>query len=347
MKKNLALLVLWVYIFWLTIPSYAFTDSDVEAKATELKWLITQIFSDKKNYDKYSKVFKEIFEWCAKTCKNELNKQASAKIIETYDVDFLWTEPIEKKEEKKSEDDNKPHWVIRQYWLQEVIDWDTIRIYDNSWDYKVRLIWIDAPESNDTRFWYAECYWEESTKHLKELIWENKLIQIEFDDSQWLYDKYDRMLWYLVIDWENLNEKMIKDWYAYEYTYNKKYKYSDKFERAEKDAKNDKLGVWWENACLWLRWDKTETAKKVKEYKEEKEKQEREASRSSYYSYPSSSSYSSSSSSYSSYWQWSSYSSSSSYRPSECELHTWYRGERWWCYYINSKWNKSYNSSCC
>ena len=92
---------------------------------------------------------------------------------------------------------------------------------------------------------------------------------------------------------------------------------------------------------MWLRWDKNETKKKVTEYEEnqkklaEEEKQRKlEELKKSY------------SSSSSSYWQWSSY-TSSSYRPSECELHVWHRGERWWCFYYNSHWNKSYNPSCC
>lgn len=341
MKKPLFLLLWWALVLWFSTQSYAYTDEQVEAKATEIKWIVNMIFADAKQKEKYAEPFKAIFEWCAKTCKNELSKLASAKIIETYDVDFLWAEP--KKDKKEEKTDNTPKYNIKQYWLSEIIDWDTIKVYDENWEfYSVRLIWIDAPESNDTRYWYVECYWEEATKHLKDLVWNEKLIQIEFDNSQWLYDKYDRMLWYLVISWVNLNKQMIRDWYAYEYKYDKVYKYYSEFQRAESDAKSESLWVWWNTTCMWLRWDKTETKKKVTEYEENQKKLAEEERQRKLEELKKS--YSSSSSSY---WQWSSYNSSSSYRPSECELHVWHRGERWWCYYINSNWNKSYNPSCC
>jgi hypothetical protein len=47
------------------------------------------IFSNPKDKEKYALLFKQIFENCSKNCKNELSRLATAKIILTYDEDFL------------------------------------------------------------------------------------------------------------------------------------------------------------------------------------------------------------------------------------------------------------------
>jgi hypothetical protein len=56
------------------------------------------------------------------------------------------------------------------YQVTAVTDWDTVNL---NYDWKIssfRLIWIDAPESIPIRFWYKECYWEESSNYLKTLL---------------------------------------------------------------------------------------------------------------------------------------------------------------------------------
>jgi len=136
------------------------------------------------------------------------------------------------------------------YW----VDWDTVKIIDKYWNKNsVRMIWIDTPESNTTRFWYKECYWEEAKDFLKNLIWDSKYINIEFDESQWKTDKYWRILWYLWLNWKNLNEELIKNWFAFEYTYNKAYKYQNDFKQAEKTADFWKKWMWNSETCNWER----------------------------------------------------------------------------------------------
>ena len=74
------------------------------------------------------------------------------------------------------------------------------------------MIWVDAPESYDTRYSYTECFWTVSSKYLKNLL-SNKKIWLEYDNTQWRYDKYDRILAYVFLNWENINKKIISDWY--------------------------------------------------------------------------------------------------------------------------------------
>jgi endonuclease YncB( thermonuclease family) len=65
---------------------------------------------------------------------------------------------------------------------------------------KIRLIWVDAPESYDTRHWYTECFWTASSNYLTNLL-SNKTIWLEYDSTQWMYDKYGRILAYIFLNW--------------------------------------------------------------------------------------------------------------------------------------------------
>lgn len=139
-----------------------------------------------------------------------------------------------------------------KYKVTNIIDWDTIDILYNWEEQRLRLIWIDTPENTTLRYWYIECYWEESKDYLNSLLnW--KEISIEFDETQWILDNYWRMLVYVFLDWVNINNKLIKDWYAFEYTYDKAYKYIDEFKTSQYYAKNNKLWLWSEQTCNWNR----------------------------------------------------------------------------------------------
>ncbi len=139
------------------------------------------------------------------------------------------------------------NYLKNSYDLVRVIDGDTIKIIFEWQEKNVRMIWLDAPENSTTRYWYVEEFWNRAKNKLEELIWNNQKIYLEFDDSQWKYDKYYRLLWYVFVDWKNLNWEMIRVWYASEYTYNKNYKYRDEFLLYEQFAKQNNLWIWWEN----------------------------------------------------------------------------------------------------
>ncbi len=142
--------------------------------------------------------------------------------------------------------------LSKLYEVLSVSDGDTIKINYNWEEAKIRFIWIDTPESFITRFWYKECYWDEASNYLKELLtW--KKVSIEFDISQDRIDKYWRLLAYVILDWENINAKLIKEWYAFEYTYNNAYKYQKEFKMYEKESKELAKGLWSESTCNWER----------------------------------------------------------------------------------------------
>ena len=132
--------------------------------------------------------------------------------------------------------------------LKKVVDWDTINVL-LSWEaVSVRLIWVDTPEKTTTRYWYTQCYGQEATDYLSWLLPKWTTLQLEYDESQGLYDKHDRILAYIFLSWVNINELIIKNWYWWEYTYNLSYRYQSEFINAENYAIENNLWLW--SYCL-------------------------------------------------------------------------------------------------
>ena len=67
---------------------------------------------------------------------------------------------------------------------------------------------------------------------------------------------------------------MLEDGYAYEYKYDKAYKYYSDFQKAESTAQSKWLWLWDKTKCWWERWDIKEAEKKATEYKKEKAEQD-------------------------------------------------------------------------
>ena len=154
-----------------------------------------------------------------------------------------WEEIKEKKFEQKEEKEVTKENLDEKYKVKEIIDWDTV-ILEKSWkDLKIRMIWIDSPESTTTKLWHIEPFWIEAKNKLNELIFD-KEVSLEYDESQWKIDRYWRDLIYVFVNWKNINEEMIRLWYAKEYTFKKAYKYQKQFKKAEQEAKSRKIWIW-------------------------------------------------------------------------------------------------------
>ena len=138
-----------------------------------------------------------------------------------------------------------PAW---NYEVVSVIDWDTIKINYDWQEFTIRFAGIDAPESSALRCGKVECFWPEAKQYLKNLI-EWQTISFEPESMDW----YDRFVWYIYLWWENINENLIKNWYAREYSYkNQSYKYQSRFKSAQDYARNN--GLWLRgNQCKWER----------------------------------------------------------------------------------------------
>ena len=156
-------------------------------------------------------------------------------------------------EEKTNEPQQQTALKLDTYTFLKVIDWDTIKVENSNEEINIRMIGLDAPEKSTTRYWYTECFWNEATNHLNEILSWITTIQVEQDPTQWETDKYWRLLWYVFFSWNNINQKMIEDGYWFEYTYNLPYKYQKEFKKAEKSARLNKLWLWDKNTCNWER----------------------------------------------------------------------------------------------
>jgi micrococcal nuclease len=119
-----------------------------------------------------------------------------------------------------------------------VNDGDTVTIRMEDSEYRTRLIGIDAPEMGQ------EPWGKKAKKHLIELMKQaHWIVFVETDVVK--YDKYDRLLAYLwTSDNEMLNERMLKDGYAVLFTIQPNSKYADRFRKAQRAAREQKLGIW-------------------------------------------------------------------------------------------------------
>jgi len=127
-----------------------------------------------------------------------------------------------------------PDGAVKVY---SVIDGDTFRYRKEDWSLQsVRLLGVDAPESNTARYRNTECFWKEAKNYLTNLI-KNQYVTLEFDPNSASSDAYGRMLAYVYLDWKMVNETLIAEWYAKEYTYKTDYTHQLSFRQAEENAK--------------------------------------------------------------------------------------------------------------
>jgi micrococcal nuclease len=132
--------------------------------------------------------------------------------------------------------------------IVQVIDGDTVEISKDCKAVRVRFIGINTPETVDARK-PVECFGKEASDHAKHIL-SNKDVEIEADPTQGTYDKYGRLLGYVILpDGTNFNKIMIEQGYAYEDTYDKPYQYQAEFRQAQDDAKQNQRGLWSPSTC--------------------------------------------------------------------------------------------------
>lgn len=127
-----------------------------------------------------------------------------------------------------------------------VIDGDTISIYVNGQKTNVRLIGIEAPEAKNAYNEKSDCYGEEAKTFLINRIG-GKEVYLEADPSQDDTDSYGRLLRYVWLGDELVNQSLLIEGNAREYTYRTEYRYRDNFTKAQKYAHDNLAGLW--GAC--------------------------------------------------------------------------------------------------
>lgn len=125
-----------------------------------------------------------------------------------------------------------------------VLDGDTFRYKDENGKLQsVRLIWVDSPESNTAGYRKTECYGKESKQALTNLI-KGKTVKLEFDQNQSSSDNYRRQLAYVRLDDLLVNQHLIAEGYAKEYTFKTAYSKQHEFQSAQSQAKEKKIWLW-------------------------------------------------------------------------------------------------------
>lgn len=177
--------------------------------------------------------------------KIENNKVVDPEIMDNAIVQQIITpsEPTATKSEISASAQN-----ATLYNVVKVVDGDTIDVSINGETKRLRLIGINTPETVDPRT-PVECFGKEASDKAKSLL-TGKKVSLEADSTQGELDKYSRLLRYAFLeDGTNFNLYMIKEGYAYEYTYNTAYKYQKEFKEAQTYAKANNKGLWSSTTC--------------------------------------------------------------------------------------------------
>lgn len=127
------------------------------------------------------------------------------------------------------------------YKVVRVVDGDTIVIDYNGTGEKVRLIGIDTPESvhpdadKNTK-------WGNTASDYTKYMLSGKYVGVEFDVEQ--TDKYGRLLAYVYLDGKMYNKTLLENGFAKVSTYPPNVKYVDEFVQLQKQARENKIGIW-------------------------------------------------------------------------------------------------------
>ena len=126
------------------------------------------------------------------------------------------------------------------------IDGDTAKFKLNDEIVTVRFLGINTPESEGP-YREEEAYGKEASNNTKKKLENAKKIEIEYDSNASSKDKYDRILAWVWVDDKLIEEELIKEGYAKTYMLQDNYKYADILKKAEKQAKESKIGIWSDN----------------------------------------------------------------------------------------------------
>ncbi len=135
-----------------------------------------------------------------------------------------------------------------RYWVDNVVDGDTIDVLMAGKNRRVRIIGLDTPETVSPHK-PIECFGPEASKRAKEILF-GKYVFLEKDSTQDEVDKYGRLLRHVFLNNGNsFAEIMIGEGLAREYTYRVAHKYQKEYRAVEDLAKQNKLGLWADEAC--------------------------------------------------------------------------------------------------
>ena len=133
---------------------------------------------------------------------------------------------------------DEPH--PNEFYVEKVVDGDTITLESGE---KVRFIGINTPETNSPQK-KNECFGQEAKAYTKKLL-EGKWVSLQKDISE--TDKFGRLLRYVYLKNEFVNNKIVKEGYAYASSYPPDIHFQEMFSASQVYAQENNLGLW--NKC--------------------------------------------------------------------------------------------------
>lgn len=126
--------------------------------------------------------------------------------------------------------------------LVKAIDGDTIKVKYEGKEQNLRYLLTDTPETNHPQLG-KQPFGEKAKERNRELVNSGKL-EIEFDVGERI-DKYGRLLAYVYVDGESIQEKLIEEGLArVAYVYPPNTRHLDPYEKAQERAKKAGIGIW-------------------------------------------------------------------------------------------------------
>lgn len=134
-------------------------------------------------------------------------------------------------------------YALDEVKLSKCVDGDTIKVKIDNKEYTVRMLAIDTPESVHPKK-KVEYYGKEASEYTCNIVSNAKKIELEYDSGSDKTDKYDRLLAWVIVDGELLQDKLVSLGYAkVAYLYGD-YKYTSLLEKHQELASAKNLGIW-------------------------------------------------------------------------------------------------------
>ena len=133
-------------------------------------------------------------------------------------------------------------YALDEVKLSKCVDGDTIKVKIDNKEYTVRMLAIDTPESVHPEK-KVEYYGKEASEYTCNIVSNAKKIELEYDSGSDKTDKYDRLLAWVIVDGELLQDKLVSLGYAkVAYLYGD-YKYTSLLEEHQELASAKNLGI--------------------------------------------------------------------------------------------------------
>lgn len=127
--------------------------------------------------------------------------------------------------------------------FSKCVDGDTFKVLLDDKEYTVRMLAIDTPESVHPSKG-VEYYGKEASDFTCDKVTKAKTIELEYDDNSDKLDKYERLLAWVFVDGELLQQTLIEQGYAkVAYLYGD-YKYTNMLQEKQELAEVTNLGIW-------------------------------------------------------------------------------------------------------